>query len=163
MVDGRRTDELPAYPLAQLDAVNTLLPAWNQQGAGLNRTQGLSLEKIVTFLRQAIGVPAIRHTSAATNLSLFDEVIVDGTSTVELTLPANTTGESGRISIYSPTAKIRIAQRSGQRIKFNDDESALGTTGYVESIEATAYLGLVSTGPNRWMVFGSNGNFFIQV
>lgn len=162
MVDGKRTDELTLYPQAQLSEAATLFAAWNPLGAGDNRTQRATLGMLVQFIRQAIGTPEMRHTSASGNLTLFDEVIVDGTATIELTLPPNTTGQPGRIAIYSPTAKIRLKQLSGQKVRFNEDVSALGTAGFIESLDPTAYLAVVSTGPNLWMVFGSNGNFNVN-
>jgi hypothetical protein len=162
MVDGKRLDELVAYPQGQLNAAQTLIGAWNPQGIGADRTQKVTLDLLVQFVRQAIGNPEMRHTSVSGNLSLFDEVIVDGTTLTELTLPANTTGQPGRIAIYSPTAKIRLKQLAGQRVRFNDDLTALGTGGFIESVDTTAYLAVVSTGPNLWMVYGSNGNFNVN-
>ena len=159
MVDGKRTDELTIYPQAQLSDTATLFPAWNPLGSGENRTQKVTLGLLVEFIRQTIGVAEMRHTSVSGNLSLFDEVIVDGTNAVDLTLPANATGQPGRIAIYAPTAKIRLRQLTGQRVRFNDDLTALGTSGFIESLDPTAYLAVVSTGPNLWMVYGSNGNF----
>lgn len=162
MVDGKRTDQLTLYPQGQLSDTATLIPAWNPLGVGDDRTQRATLGMLVQYMRQAIGTPEMRHTSASGNLTLFDEVIVDGTATIELTLPPNTTGQPGRIAIYSPTAKIRLKQLSGQKVRFNEDVSALGTAGFIESLDPTAYLAVVSTGPNLWMVFGSNGNFNVN-
>lgn len=164
MVDGKRTDQLTLYPQGQLSDTATLIPAWNPLGVGDDRTQRATLGMLVQFVRQSIGPPEMRHTSTSGNLALFDEVIVDGTTLVELTLPSNSAGQPGRIAIYSPTAKIRLKQLAGQRVRFNEDLSALGTAGFIESLDPTptAYLAVVSTGLNLWMVFGSNGNFNVN-
>lgn len=103
----------------------------------------------------------LRRVSASGDLLASDRVLVESIGVIDLLLP-NTTAADGVIAISSIGALFRITQRSGQQIRFGEDNSSLGAGGYLEALEPAASIELLQTGLTEWLVVSSIGNFEIN-
>lgn len=129
-------------------------------------------DKLAAAVTPWVPMPHVVVTASTATLAPNQRVILGRGFTsglCTLTLPAE--GDfvvNDKIEIIGTAADgFRIAQRAGQSILFNTSQTAVGTGGYIQSLDIGSCLSLVcigvGTGESLWQVVASQGSSFTVI
>lgn len=104
--------------------------------------------------------PTVEVTGTTQTMDVNTAYIANNAGLVTLTLPSVAAIGDRMIIVAKGAGLFRIAQGSGQQIRFIDVSTTLGATGYVDALERYSVIEIMCiTANNEFVVLDSSGNF----